>query len=129
MVLECSTQVAVGKQMETARPTAGAPAIYHHHHEAEFRDRLETKHAGKCLGHEEPLRPGVHLLNNRVLAGRIKARRAPDEPVKIRGAIGSLALKRLRNLPAKIFEGAYVRLFEDPKERAIRAPTQDRLCR
>ena len=64
------------------------------------------------LGHERALRPGVDLLDDRVLLARVEVLGPADDAPDVRLAVAPLGDEHLGRLPAARLQGRRVRLFE-----------------
>ncbi len=92
----CVCEVLEGHIVEGLGAVAGAHAIDMHHDEAQLGERLVRSDSAEGLRHERALRPGVDVLNHRILHLRIKVQWPSDRAPDVGLAIASLRNKDLR---------------------------------
>ena len=127
VVFKRSAQVSVRKLVECPRSSGRAASVHHHSDKTEFCRRLQKQTPAKILGYKKRLGSRVDELNNRVFLSRIEIRRAPDQSKKVRRAVPSFPLKRLREFPPQLHQRASIGLLQNAHLRTVFRPPQHSL--
>ena len=99
-------------------------AVDLHDDEAELGQRLRPVERRERLGHERALRPGVDLLDHRILLRRVEVRRPVDHAVDVGLAVAPLGDEPLGRLPAGRPQGRRVGLLQLADQRAVLGAAQ-----
>ena len=113
-------QVLPADVVERLRPPVRPHAVDLHDDEAQLGQRLRPMKRRERLGHERALRPGVDLLDHRVLLRRVEVRRPEDHAVDVGLAVAPLGDEPLGGLPAGRQQGRRVGPLQLADELAVR---------
>ena len=91
-------QIPPGHVVKGARAVVGAHAIDLRHHKPKRRQRFHAR--GKTLGNKRALRPGIDVLNHRILLPGIEVQWPVDHSPYLRLSIAARSVKRLCRLPS-----------------------------